>query len=390
MKHTPRIALFTHDTFGLGHVRRSLHLIKRLAQKLPDAPILLLTGSPALEFFKELPPHADLVKIPTVVKTGSQNSRPPHLPLDIKEVIRMRRAIIEKTLLCFAPDLFIVDNFPLGSNKELLKPLEALKKTGCKTILGIRDIVDAPEVVRKDWTKKNMYNILETYYDKILIYGLKEIFDSPKEYGFSQSLQEKCRFTGFITHTIPTKSAGRLQILATGGGGGDAYPLFDALLDTAAILPKKHFTIILGPLMGNQDKERLRLKSCSLKNVVLKDYLPDLGSHFANAEIVIGMCGYNSAAEIVSSGARAVIVPRTWRFGEHEKKNFVNEEKEQIFRGKMLANAGFATLLEQHLLSPETLRKAIETELSRKTQASRLPLEGLENAATEIMELLPK
>ena len=68
-----RIALFTHDTFGLGHVKRSLNIIHALAKKDPNAAILLITGCPALGALKDLPANADCVKIPTVVKTGSSD-----------------------------------------------------------------------------------------------------------------------------------------------------------------------------------------------------------------------------------------------------------------------------------------------------------------------------
>ena len=41
-----RFAIFTHDTFGLGHVRRCLHIVRELCRRDSEAAVLLITGSP--------------------------------------------------------------------------------------------------------------------------------------------------------------------------------------------------------------------------------------------------------------------------------------------------------------------------------------------------------
>jgi predicted glycosyltransferase len=42
----PRIALYTHVTFGLGHVRHAVEISRAVAVKNPDAAILIVTSSP--------------------------------------------------------------------------------------------------------------------------------------------------------------------------------------------------------------------------------------------------------------------------------------------------------------------------------------------------------
>ena len=37
MKNDPRILLYSHDTFGLGHLRRSLAIAAQIAQDIPGA-----------------------------------------------------------------------------------------------------------------------------------------------------------------------------------------------------------------------------------------------------------------------------------------------------------------------------------------------------------------
>ena len=43
----PRILLYSHDTFGLGHLRRSRTIAQALVSAFPDASALILTGSPS-------------------------------------------------------------------------------------------------------------------------------------------------------------------------------------------------------------------------------------------------------------------------------------------------------------------------------------------------------
>ena len=42
----PRVMLYSHDTFGLGHLRRSRALAAAITGADPKASALILTGSP--------------------------------------------------------------------------------------------------------------------------------------------------------------------------------------------------------------------------------------------------------------------------------------------------------------------------------------------------------
>ena len=66
----PRILYYCHDTFGLGHLRRTLALATRARRQVPRLSQLIVTGSPAAASFP-LPPGCDYVKLPAVVKQGA-------------------------------------------------------------------------------------------------------------------------------------------------------------------------------------------------------------------------------------------------------------------------------------------------------------------------------
>ena len=73
-----RVLLYSHDTYGLGHLRRCLKISKALKVLNPDAPILLVTGSPHVGKYI-LPAGVDFIKLPAVVKTGADGYQPRSL-----------------------------------------------------------------------------------------------------------------------------------------------------------------------------------------------------------------------------------------------------------------------------------------------------------------------
>lgn len=393
-----RIALFTHDTFGLGHVKRCLHIIHALAKKLPDSAILLITGCPALHALKDLPSNADCIKIPTVVKTGSGDSQPPHLSLSVSETTLFRTRIVKEALLAFCPDVFIVDNFPLGSQAELLPVLQALKSLPTKIVLGLRDILDAPEIVRADWQRQGIYDVFERYYDRILIYGLRSIFDVVLNYNLSPHIAKKVRYCGYLTDTSPLNKIKPAQIraqlgingpfvLATGGGGGDAYPLLSTFIKSVSNLKDINALIFTGPLMGKADLDRLIKDSRKCDSVSIREFVPDLRPYLKAADLIVTMCGYNIAAEILAYKPHAILVPRTWRYGEHAKRNKTKQEKEQIMRARILERFDFVHLLEPDSLNAQKLSEMIDEiiALPKRKKRQGVNIEGVENAAQEII-----
>lgn len=394
-----RIALFTHDTFGLGHVRRSLNILRALSQRLPQSSLLLITGSPALSVLSNLPANADYVKIPTVVKTGSAGSHPPHLQISVAETTALRTGIIKQTVLAFAPDIFIVDNFPLGSQLELLPVLQTLRSLPTKTVIGLRDILDTPDTVCADWKRQGIYDVLERYYDKILIYGTKAIFDVVHNYCLSPRSAQKVRYCGYLTAAEPISrrpdtirrllGIKRPFILVTGGGGGDAFPLLNTYIEALPHLHDIDSLIITGPLMGQSDRASLEsILNGNSHRAVIRDFVPDLGPYFRAADAVVTMCGYNTAAEIMVQNPKAIVVPRTWKYGEHAKRTSAGNEGEQIMRAQALAKSGIVHVIEPEQLQAEYLAQEVNRLLrqKRKNPRTKISVQGLEKAVEEILE----
>src|SRR4029077_17679488 len=76
--HTPRILFYSHDTFGLGNIRRTLLLSGMLAEEYPLGSLLLVTGSPVIQAFR-IPLGLDYIKLPCLDRVDADRYRPKFL-----------------------------------------------------------------------------------------------------------------------------------------------------------------------------------------------------------------------------------------------------------------------------------------------------------------------
>src|SRR5688572_21548735 len=74
----PRILLYSHDTFGLGNIRRTLLLSQALTEEFPNASILIVTGSPVIHAFR-IPDRIDYIKLPSLDRVDSDSYEPRFL-----------------------------------------------------------------------------------------------------------------------------------------------------------------------------------------------------------------------------------------------------------------------------------------------------------------------
>jgi len=58
-----RLLVYSHDTFGLGNIRRMLCICEYLLEALPTLSILLVSGSPMVHSFR-IPRRLDYIKLP--------------------------------------------------------------------------------------------------------------------------------------------------------------------------------------------------------------------------------------------------------------------------------------------------------------------------------------
>jgi predicted glycosyltransferase len=367
----PQILLYSHDTVGLGNIRRTLLLADAVAGEMPEASILVVTGSAAVHAFP-MPKRVDTLKLPALSRTRSDVYRARSLVSRTREVKRARREILLAAARSFDPDLLIVDKHAAGVGGELLPTLEALRLRGrAKLVLGMRDVLDEPERTREVLRRSGGFDLITRYYEEVWIYGSAAVFDAIREYAFPSAVAAKTRFCGYLRFPSvwPADPLGAPGVLVTVGGGHDGTRLVRAYLEGLrefTIPGTLRSVVVLGPQMGDGARRVLRRTHDGTPGVRLVDFSAEMHRLYAGADVVVGMAGYATVCELLSQRKRAVLVPRA------------TPVCEQTIRARRLAELGLFHVIEREELTPERLMHAVFSALDAPVPpAEGLPLDGL-------------
>ena len=370
-RDTPRAGRFlfySNEMVGLGHLRRTLAIAGCLARAHEDVSSLILTGSSVEPFFP-VPPRTDTVKLP-VRRRDPDGTHRSRLLLDIEELRSMRAQIALAASLAFEPDVAVVDKLPLGLGGELEPTLQALRARSrpCKLVLGLRDIDDSAENVRRKWGT-GMREVISRYYDAVLVYGPRSAPDALACMGW-QGLDIPVVHVGYVGAPAPDDGPDDIApgyVLVTAGAGNDGFPLLSAVAEAIRAEPLPCETVMVaGPLMDPAEVDRLRALTEDLA-VRLCEYRPDLPELIVGARAVVSMAGYNTVGEIMRARKPALLVPR------------VRPSEEQLIRATMLDAQGLAQMLHPDELDPATMRAALDALLARR----RPRLRAVDHAGTE-------
>jgi predicted glycosyltransferase len=361
---TFNILMYSHDTYGLGHIRRTMAIAAHLRR--PGTNILILTGSPIAGRFA-FPEQVDFVRIPGMIKKTNEEYQPLSIKINPRHALDIRRNIITATAKTFQPHLFIVDKEPFGLKKEVLPTLQWLRRSlpHSRAILGLRDVMDDAPTVIKDWTEKGVYEILDQLYDEIWVYGNQELYDPIAEYEIPPAIGAKMHFTGYIPRKVPDRKGvkqtrreqgvdtGEKLVVVTTGGGGDGYPVMSTFLDVlerraADGLPLGFKSVLItGPFMPKQERRRL-FKRARRLGVRTYHFYRQMEKILSAADLVVCMGGYNTVCEILSQGTVSLVIPRE------------TPRREQLIRAEALHGRRLIDYLPWSRLEPGPLAAKIE------------------------------
>ncbi len=339
----PRVLIYSHDTFGLGHLRRCREIAHALVSAHADMSVLILSGSPIIGSF-DFRSRVDFVRVPGVIKLRNGEYTSLNLQLALEQTLAIRASIIKHTADIFEPDIFIVDKEPLGLRGEIHDTLVMLKSRGTPLVLGLRDVMDEPDLLQPEWDRKNVLPALKNLYDDIWVYGLEKVCDPLAGISIPSSVRRKMHFTGYLRRGLPETAQMEAEIpvpdgpflLVTPGGGGDGDGMVDWALrayEDGADLPWPA-VIAMGPFMQPDRKAAFQQRAGALPNVDTFTFSAHFEHLMARASAVLAMGGYNTFCEILSFDKRALIVPRT------------RPRREQLIRAERSAALGLLTYLE--------------------------------------------
>ena len=311
-----RVLLYSHDTFGLGHLRRSRTIAGALTAADDELSALILTGSPVAGRFT-FPERVDHIRLPGVTKLADGSYVSEALGLDIDETTALRAGLIRTAAEKFEPDMVIVDKEPTGFRGELLETLQSLrKKTNCKLVLGLRDVLDEGEALAEEWDRKDSIAAMAELYHDIWVYGLECIYNPLHGLDYPKHVDERMHWTGYLRREAVVSGRevdDEPYILVTPGGGGDGAKLVDQVLRAyeadLTLSPKAH--IIYGPFLSGETRVQFENRVEKLNGrVVSLGFNSTMENLIDGAVGVIAMGGYNTFCEILSFDKPAIIMPR--------------------------------------------------------------------------------
>lgn len=345
--HPLRIALYSHDTMGLGHARRNGLIASALAAPPLHAEVLLITGAREAGTFP-LPGGVDCITLPAYRKSLDGSYAARSLLRETASLVRLRSQLIEAALDELEPDIFIVDNVPRGALAELDPVLEGLRRRNrTRCVLGLRDILDEPAAVRRQWNELDNEAVVERYFDAVWVYGDVRVNDVATAYGFGPSTRARLSHVGYLDQRRRLAAAPALPtppntILCCIGGGQDGAALARAFLE-AELPAGRRGCLLTGPYLPPDVRHDLEQTVGERPGFTVLPFSTEPIRHIAQAERVITMGGYNTVNEILSLDRPGLVVPR------------VQPRQEQRLRAEKLAGLGLVDWVHPDALDGQAI-----------------------------------
>ncbi len=368
-----RVLIYSHDSFGLGHLRRCRAIAHSLVAHYKGVSVLILSGSPIIGSFN-FNARVDFVRIPGVIKLKGGEYTSLGLHIDLEQTLSMRESIIYHTAASFKPDIFLVDKEPTGLQGEVVSTLKMLRQRGCLNILGLRDIMDEASALKAEWQRKKVQPVLAELYHHIWVYGLKQMGSPVASLDLPEKIEAKITYVGYLRRELPSDRNWLAPvniespfILVTAGGGGDGEDLVDwviAAYETDASMLHRA-VIVTGPFMAPSQQQAFHDRCAAIDKIEIIEFDNHIELLMAKAIAIVAMGGYNTFCEVLSFDKRALIVPRSV------------PRKEQLIRAQRASKIGLITMIDDEAArNPVQMVEALR-HLPEQLPPSTHAIEGL-------------
>jgi predicted glycosyltransferase len=384
-----RIALYWHNGRSLGHTVRCATLGQALLDHLPASIVVGITG--ASKGFELLPPEMDLVKIPSYLTyddTGGVRTTPV-ISLTTERFQRVRENLISTFVRDYQPHALVVDFHPEGKNGELIPTV--INSPSTQKVLGLRGILGSPAETNREFFNPRLIDFVQDHFSAIHVYVDEHIFRLEDYYAIPASLSAMFKYTGYVTRpTLPTRAEARalLQldpgariIVVSFGGGQGTEPIWQSILRSLSTIQKRfdYAYLSAGPYLEADAYERLRAQISQHHNWIWTRLLNPLPAWIKASDFFIGSGGYNSLAEVIATGANALIIPRQLN------------EREQELHATRLASLNILRIANLETILSENLTPLLEMCMAEPFPNGRnvkIATDGAQQSARLIYELI--
>ncbi len=380
----PKLMFYCQHILGIGHLIRSIEIVRGL---INDFQICFINGGQVIEEF-EFPQGIEVINIPAVkTDTEFQELKPVDDNLTMAEVEKIRKETLINICDRFKPDILVIELFPFGRRRfsfELIPLVEKAKAMETKIVSSVRDIVVTKQ--NQQCHEEKVCRLINKYFDMLLIHGDPNFVKLDLSFSRINDFNCPVYYTGYVVQLLPKlqkfpkKSLSKQPlILVSVGGGRFGHDLLESVAKTAPLLEQKiphYIQVFTGPFCPEAIFQKLQNITREQDNITIERYTTNLLNYMKQADLSIGMSGYNTTMNILTTKVKAMMMAFQG-----------NNDKEQETRVKKLDSLGRVKMINPDDLQPENFAKQIIDYLPQKPNELNLNLDGVNNTAHFLKQL---
>ena len=378
-----RILMYAQHLSGVGHYVRSRELARELA---PYHEIHMFDGG------RPVPgtalPGVGIIELPRIARSGATIA-PVTCTSGIAATMESRRKILEATVTRTQPDVLLIEHYPfskweLGEEISVLCGAGRALRPDIKVFCSVRDI---PRQTQHEQCDAETYASevlarLHANFDAILVHGDPAMTPFFSYFSRAADIQLPVEFTGIVSEpftpgpcpAVDELNQGAPFILASIGGGKDALGLLDTCI-AAWPRVRKHFPGMKLVLFANLDRSIPADQGSNDAGIVMLPFSTDFLGWMGRAELSVSCAGYNTCANVLATGCRALLIPNPNMSDQRE-------------RAEMMARLGAAEAIQPALFSADTLANAIVRKITEPRPHHTVALDGARNTRLAIEQLV--
>ena len=370
------VLFYVQHLLGIGHLARASLVAEALAGA--GARVTLVTGGRPVAGFPAS--GIDVVQLPSLAAGPSGFGdlvNEADLTVD-EEYKSQRRDLLLKTFHELNPDVLLIEAFPFGRGQmrfELLPLLDAARQRPQPPLVAtsVRDILQH----RAAHKLQRTVDEINAWFDKVLVHGDPGFARLDETFEPVAGIADKIRYTGIVSAVPGELDGDPYDVVVSAGGGAAGEGLLRAAIAAKPLssLSNARWCLITGPNLSASVAGELG--QLADPDTVIYPHRADFRALLAHAKLSISQAGYNTTADILRAGCRAVLVPFA-----------TDGETEQTVRAHKLAERGLAGVINATELTPDVLSRVIAEQLrsSGSKPAHGIDLQGASATARIVLD----
>ena len=376
-----KIIFYCQYVWGIGHLFRSLELVRALA----DHDVVLVAGGRKVDV--RLPDHVTLVRLPGLYMDEQFTTLIPEEDgKTVDDIQRARKDILFSLFEKHRPDALMIELYPFGRTKfgfELQPLLDGIRQGRfgeIKVVCSLRDIL----VEKKNPLvyEVRVLNLLNTYFDLLLIHADDQLLALDETFSRMDDIRIPAVYTGFVAPKASVNAGRQLRrdlgitseeklIVVSAGGGRSGYPLLSNILDAYHLTNNStriRIEMFSGPFRDPTEFKKLTAKA--VDGIRIRHFTQRFLDYLSAADLSVSLAGYNTCMNLLATRVPALVFP-------------YSKQREQPIRVEKIKNFIPMKILRDKDIEPLQLSRYIQKMLLEARPPGTVPLnlDGAENSA---------